>query len=82
MIKINPIALRARQNYLFEQYLENIGSIGMDELESDLKSALQQYFGKADSEPDPDKKQLFNSIVKIIEYFGLQIYNTSLYFFS
>ncbi|KAL3080010.1 hypothetical protein niasHT_034568 [Heterodera trifolii] len=55
----DKIIKRARQNFLFEQYLNGIDSIGFEELEQHLQAALQHYLKKASIEPDTDKRKLF-----------------------
>uniref|UniRef100_A0A183BVA7 Cysteine--tRNA ligase, cytoplasmic n=1 Tax=Globodera pallida TaxID=36090 RepID=A0A183BVA7_GLOPA len=55
----DKIIKRARQNYLLEQYLNDIGSVGIDTLEQQLQAALKHYLSKACNEPDANKKKLF-----------------------
>lgn len=57
------LKFRARQNFLFEQYLDSISLVGFDELEQHLQAALQHYLDKAAAEPDMDKKKLFADTV-------------------
>lgn len=58
--------MKARQEYLFDEYLKS-GKITNEELLKDLNSALTLIKGKLENEHDKDKKEMYRKLVNRIE---------------
>lgn len=58
----DKIIKRARQNYLYEQYVASLPSL--EQILNDHKQVLEQLNNVIDKNTDSDKKELLNRIVK------------------
>lgn len=59
----DKIIRRARQNHLFEKYVDNFNDINHQQALNDLNDAIAFIENKANNETDPDKKSMLNKLL-------------------
>lgn len=60
----DKIIRRARQNHLFDRYLEELGTKSKDQIQNDIEEALKSMQTKHDDEKDQEKKLMYAKLIE------------------
>uniref|UniRef100_T1GS44 AMMECR1 domain-containing protein n=1 Tax=Megaselia scalaris TaxID=36166 RepID=T1GS44_MEGSC len=60
----DKIIKRARQNYLYEQYVQEVGTKSLEDVLKDQKEVLTAFQATCDKNTDPDKKVMLDKMLE------------------